>query len=173
VSLASASVLAVDIYKGKINPQATDKKVNWTMKILCLVFVAISLTLAILNEKFHITAIAYLMGLSWGVLAGCFMGPFVLGLRWKRVTRPAVWTSIIGSLVLTAALIFVFGYDQNGWACSFGKALQDGISCSPMIGVICMVYSLLSTVVVSLCTKAPDEATLAAAFEDKTAVENA
>ena len=58
VSLASASVLAVDIYKGKINPKATDKRVNWTMKILCLIFVAISLTLAILNEKFHITAIA-------------------------------------------------------------------------------------------------------------------
>ena len=172
VSLASASVLAVDIYKGKINPKATDKKVNWTMKILCLVFVAISLTLAILNEKFHITAIAYLMGLSWGVLAGCFMGPFVLGLRWKRVTRPAVWTSIIGSLMLTLVLIFVFGYDQNGWACSFGEALQGGISCSPMIGVICMIYSLLSTVVVSLCTKAPNEATIAAAFEDNATAEN-
>jgi Na+/proline symporter len=172
VSLASASVLAVDIYKGKINPKATDKKVNWTMKILCLVFVAISLTLAILNEKFHITAIAYLMGLSWGVLAGCFMGPFVLGLRWKRVTTPAVWTSIIGSLVLTVALIFVFGYDQNNWNCSFVTAIQGGISCSPMIGVICMIYSLLSTVAVSLCTKAPDEKTIAAAFEESAGEEN-
>jgi Na+/proline symporter len=165
VSLASASVLAVDIYKGKINPKATDKKVNWTMKILCLVFVAISLTLAILNEKFHITAIAYLMGLSWGVLAGCFMGPFVLGMLWKRVTKPAVWSSIIGSLVLTATLIFVFGYDKNGWACSFGTALKTGVNCSPMIGVICMAYSLIVTTVVSLCTKAPDAACIAAAFE--------
>ena len=172
VSLASASVLAVDIYKGKINPAATDKKVNLTMKILCLVFVAISLTLAILNEKFHITAIAYLMGLSWGVLAGCFMGPFVLGLHWKRVTRPAVWTSIIGALILTVVLIFVFGYDQNGWACSFGKALQDGVACSPMIGVICMAYSLAATAIVSLLTKAPDKATLAAAFEDGTTTKN-
>ena len=167
VSLASASVLAVDIYKGSINPKASDKKVNWIMKILCLGFVAISVVLAILNEKFHITAIAYLMGLSWGVLAGCFIGPFVLGLYWKRVTKPAVWASIIGSLVLTVALIFVFGYDQNGWVCSFGKALQDGVGCSPMIGVICMIYSLLSTTVVSLCTKAPDKETLTAAFEDK------
>ena len=167
VSLASASVVAVDIYKGKINPSASDKKVNWTMKILCLVFVAISVILAILNEKFHISAIAYLMGLSWGVLAGCFMGPFVLGLLWKRVTKPAVWSSIISALVLTVALIFVFGYDQNGWACSFGTALKAGIGCSPMIGVICMVCSMLVTTVVSLCTKAPDAECIAAAFEGK------
>lgn len=167
VSLASASVVAVDIYKGKINPSASDKKVNWTMKILCLVFVAISVILAILNEKFHISAIAYLMGLSWGVLAGCFMGPFVLGLLWKRVTKPAVWSSIISALVLTVVLIFVFGYDQNGWACSFGTALKAGIGCSPMIGVICMVCSILVTTVVSLCTKAPDAECIAAAFEGK------
>ena len=165
VSLASASVVAVDIYKGKINPNASDKRVNWTMRVLCLVFVAISVTLAVLNDKFQIAAIAYLMGLSWGVLAGCFMGPFVLGMLWKRVTKPAVWSSIIGSLVLTATLIFVFGYDKNGWACSFGTALKTGVNCSPMIGVICMAYSLIVTTVVSLCTKAPDAACIAAAFE--------
>ena len=166
VSLASASVVAVDIYKGKINPNADDKKVNITMKALCLVFVVISVVLAILNEKFNISAIAYLMGLSWGTLAGCFIGPYVLGLLWKKVTKPAVWTSIIGSLVLTVALIFIFGYDKNSWACSFATALQTGIGCSPMIGVICMVYSMLSTLIVSLFTKAPDTQTLDNAFTD-------
>lgn len=164
VSLASASVIAVDIYKGKIAPEASDKKVNWTMKILCLVFVAISVILAVLNEYFQISAIAYLMGLSWGVLAGCFMGPYVLGILWKKVSVPAVWSSIIGSLVLTVALIFVFGYDKNEWVCSFATALQSGISCSPMIGVICMAYSVVVTIVVSLFTKAPEKETLDNAF---------
>ena len=164
VSLASASVVAVDLYKGKINPDADDKRVNIVMKTLCLVFVLISVVLAILNEQFHISAIAYLMGLSWGVLAGCFMGPFVLGLLWKRVSKPAVWSSVIGSLVLTLVLIFVFGYDSNGWSCSFGTALQSGIGCSPMIGVICMIYSLIVTTVVSLCTKAPAKEVIDGAF---------
>ena len=168
VSLASASVIAVDIYKGSVKKDASDKKVNWVMKSLCLMFVAISVILAILNEKYKISAIAYLMGLSWGTLAGCFMGPYVLGILWKKVTRPAVWTSIVGSLVLTVALIFVFGYDSNGWNCSFGLAVKSGIGCSPMIGVICMAYSLIATAIVSLCTKAPDKGTLTAAFEDKT-----
>ncbi len=169
VSLASASVVAVDIYKGAINKEASDKKVNWTMRILCLVFITISVVLAILNEVFHVTAIAYMMGLSWGVLAGCFMGPYVLGVLWKKVTRPAVWTSIISCLVITVALIFVFGYDKNGWSCSFGTALKSGIDCSPMIGVICMAFSALSTVVVSLCTKAPEQELVDNAFTAKEA----
>jgi Na+/proline symporter len=165
VSLASASVLAVDIYKGSINPKASDKKVNWIMKILCLVFVAISVVLAILNEKFHITAIAYLMGLSWGVLAGCFIGPFVLGLLWKRVTRPAVWSSIIGSLALTAILIPVLGYAKMGGACGFAIALKAGVSCSPLIGTICMLFSLAITALVSLFTQKPDDTVLFKAFD--------
>lgn len=167
VSLASASVVAVDLYKGKIKPDASDKQVNLTMRILSLAFVALSVVIAVLNEQFKIAAIAYLMGLSWGVLAGCFMGPYVLGLLWKRVSKPAVWASIIGTLVLTMTLIFVFGYDKNGWDCSLGVALKSGVECSPMIGVICMIYSLVVTAIVSLCTKPPQAETVIGAFEDE------
>ncbi len=164
VSLASASVVAVDIYKGKIAPDASDKKVNITMKVLCLVFIAVSVILALLNEKFGVAAIAYMMGISWGTLAGCFIGPYVLGVCWKRVTKPAVWTSIISSLCLTVILIFVFGYHKNGFECGFGQAISTGVSCSPMIGVICMIFSVISTVLVSLFTKAPAEDVISEAF---------
>ena len=165
VSLAGASVLAVDLYKGKINEKADDKRVNIVMRTLSLVFVAISVILAILNEEFGLAAIAYMMGLSWGTLAGCFIGPYVLGVIWKRVTKPAVWSSIISSLVLTVALIFVFGYDKNGWNCSFGTALKDGVATSPLIGVICMLFSIVITVAVSLLTKKPNDEILYEAFD--------
>jgi len=165
VSLASASVIAIDLYKGSVNKKASDKQVTVIMRVLCLVFVLISVVLAILNEEFGITAIAYMMGISWGTLAGCFIGPYVLGVVWKRVTKSAVWTSIISSLVLTAVLIIVLGYDKNGWSCSFGTALQSGVASSPLIGVICMLFSLIVTTVVSLFTKKPDEAVLYEAFE--------
>lgn len=165
VSLAGASVLAVDLYKGKINEKADDKRVNIVMRTLSLVFVAISVILAILNEEFGLAAIAYMMGISWGTLAGCFIGPYVLGVIWKRVTKPAVWSSIISSLVLTVALIFVFGYDKNGWSCSFGTALKDGVATSPLIGVICMLFSLVITVAVSLLTKKPNDEVLYEAFD--------
>lgn len=165
VSLAGASVIAVDLFKGAIKRDAKDKQVNIVMRVLCLAFVVISVVLAILNEKFGIAAIAYMMGLSWGTLAGCFMGPYVLGVIWKKVTKPAVWTSIISSLVLTAVLIVVFGYDKNAWSCSFGTAIQSGVGTSPLIGVICMISSIIVTVVVSLLTRKPDDAILYEAFE--------
>ncbi len=165
VSLASASVIAVDLYKGTVRRDASDRRVNTVMRVLCLVFVAISVILAILNEKFGIAAIAYMMGISWGTLAGCFMGPYVLGVIWKRVTKPAVWSSMVSSLVLTVALVIVFGYDKNGWNVPFATAIKSGVATSPLIGVICMLFSLVITVVVSLLTKRPDDAILAEAFD--------
>lgn len=165
VSLAGASVMAVDLYKGVIDKNASDKNVNTVMRVLCLIFVATSVVLALLNEKYGIAAIAYMMGLSWGTLAGCFMGPYVLGVISKKVTKSAVWASVIGSLTLTVALIFVFGFDKNGWDCTVSTALKSGVSCSPLIGVICMIFSLIITVAVSIFTQKPDDAILTEAFD--------
>ena len=133
--------------------------------LLTLVFVAISVILAILNEKFGIAAIAYMTGLSWGTLAGCFMGPFVLGMLWRRVTKSAAWASICSSLVLTASLVVLLGYAKDGFECSFSTALKNGVGCSPLIGVICMIFSLVITAVVSLLTKAPSDEIITAAFD--------
>ena len=135
------------------------------MRGLCLAFIVISVVLAILNEEFGLSAIAYMMGISWGTLAGCFMGPYVLGVIWKRVTVPAVWTSIISSLSLTVTLLLVFGYAKGDWCCSFGDAIKGGISSSPLIGVICMAFSVVITIIVSLCTKKPSDEVLYNAFD--------
>ena len=165
VSLASASVVAVDIYKGKLKTDASDKRVNVVMKSLCLVFVLISVVLAILNESYGLSAIAYLMGISWGTLAGCFIGPFVLGVISKKVTRAAAWRSVIYTLLLTVGLIFFFGYHKNGFDCSFGEALATGVGCSPMIGVICMIFSIIITVAVSIFTDKPSDEIIYEAFD--------
>ena len=165
VSLASASVVAIDIYKEKINPEASDKRTNTVMRVLCLAFVAVSVILAVLNERFGITAIAYMMGLSWGTLAGCFIGPFVLGLFSKKITRAAAWSSVVGSLALTVVLILFFGYHKNGFSVGLGQAIADGVGCSPLIGVICMAFSIVITVLVSLFTKEPSVDILYDAFD--------
>ena len=165
VSLASASVIAIDLYKGAVNKDASEKKVNLTMRVLTLVFVAISVVLAILNEKFGIAAIAYMMGISWGTLAGCFIGPYVLGLVWKKVTKSAAWASMSSSLVITVTLIIVLGYARADFACSFDVALKNGMQSSPFVGVVCMLFSVIITAVVSLFTKAPNEEIISNAFD--------
>ena len=164
VSLSSASVIAIDMYKGFIDKDAKDKKVNFVMRGLCLVFVSISVILAILNDLYNVSAIAYLMGLSWGVLAGCFIGPFVLGLVWKKTTKKAVWVSMIASLVETIILIIVLGYLQEAWDCSFAEAIKNGVNCSPIIGVITMISSMVLTFTISLFTQQLDKKVLDSAF---------
>ena len=117
-------------------------------------------------EIIVISAIAYLMGLSWGTLAGCFIGPYVLGLIWKKTTKSAVWVSMITSLALTLVLIFVFGYIRSDYSSSFGIILQMGINCSPIIGVICMASSMILTFVISLFTKQLESSVVDKAFND-------
>lgn len=165
VSLSSASAFAVDVYKGKINTGASDRQVNTVMRVLCVGFIGISVALAVLNEEFGISAIAYMMGLSWGTLSGCFMGPFVVGLLWKGTTKNGAWASIISTLVLAAGLTVFFGYHKNGFECGFGKAITDGINSSPLIGCICMASSVVVTVAVSLLTRKPSEEAIYNAFE--------
>ena len=165
VSLTSASVIAVDIYKGKVNEGASDKRVNTVMRVLSVLFIGISVVLAVLNEKYGISAIAYMMGLSWGTLSGCFIGPFVIGLLWKGVTKSGAWASIISTLVLTGTLIVVLGYSHPACTGTFGSALACGVNCSPIIGCICMAFSVIITVAVSLVTKKPSEKAIFEAFD--------
>jgi len=45
--------------------------------------------------------IMFLMGISWGALAGAFLAPFMLGLYWRGVTTVSVWACFIWGVGLT------------------------------------------------------------------------
>ena len=164
VSLSSASVVSIDLYKGAINKNASDKKVTLTLRIMCFVFVLISVAIALLNKKYNITAIAYLMGLSWGTLSGCFFGPFVCGLYSKKLTKAGAIASVMGGLILTIVLTVVFGILKVPGG-SVGQILQAGVASSPLTGVICMAFSVIITYTVSAFTKKPSEKAIEQAFD--------
>ena len=171
VSLSSASVLSIDLYKGAINKEASDKKVTLIMRIMCFFFVVLSVIIALLNKKFNITAIAYLMSLSWGTLSGCFFGPFVLGLYNKKITKAGAMSSIVGGLVFTVVFTVVFGAIQcGGFGLGLGEVLKAGVALSPLTGVLCMIFSCLITLGVSAFTKKLDDSVISEAFEKE--VEN-
>lgn len=164
LSLASGSAIAVDLYKGYIKPDATDKQINVRLKLLCVLFIIISVVLAITNSQ----AIVDFMSLSWGTLAGCFLGPYLLGLYSKKINKYGAWTSLILGLVTTFVLVFAFGaISPNPQYSGFAAILKGGIARSPLIGVICMAQSVLVTYIVSICTKKIDKRTVENAFCDK------
>ena len=116
---------------------------------MCLVFVAVSAVLAIVE----VDAIVSMMSLSWGAVAGCFMGPYVYGLYSKKANKAGAYASIIVSLALTFSLIIGLGYfvlRSDGGDPTFGEAFKAGIGQSPFIGVVTMAASMIVTPVVNL-----------------------
>ena len=73
------------------------------MKVLCVAFILLSVVLA-LNPTNLITT---LMSLSWGALAGAFLGPFLYGLFWKGVTKASVWASFAVGIGITVSNLFL------------------------------------------------------------------
>ena len=101
--LTSSSTLTLDVIKSHIVKDMDDKKQLLVMRILLVVFVVLSVVLAINPPTF----IAQLMGISWGALAGAFLAPFMYGLYWKGVTKAAVWASFICCVGITVSNIFL------------------------------------------------------------------
>ena len=116
------------------------------MRIFIAVFIAISVAIAIIQYKANLSFIAQLMGISWGALAGAFLGPFLYGLYWKRTSKASVWVCFIFSTVVMIANILVKS--------RFPAILQSPINC----GVFCMAAGLVIVPIVSLFTKAPEKA---------------
>ena len=138
--LTSSSTLTLDFIKGGIVKHMSEKKQLLTMRGLIVVFIGISVVLAIIQYNSNVTFIAQLMGISWGALAGAFLAPFLFGLYWKRTTRAAVWVSFGFSSIVMIANIF--------FRSDFPVLLQSPINA----GAFCMIAGLVLVPVVSLVT---------------------
>nr|MBR4281160.1 sodium:solute symporter family protein [Clostridia bacterium] len=144
--LTSSSTLTLDFIKGNLVKKMDEKKQLLTMRALIVVFILISVVLAIVQYKSSVTFIAQLMGVSWGALAGAFLAPFLFGLYWKKATRASVWCSFVFSTVVMLGNIVA-------------KPLFPAILQSPInAGAFCMIAGLVIVPVISLVTPKLDKA---------------
>ena len=150
--LTSSSTLTLDLLKGHFIKEMDEKRQVFIMRCLIVVFVAISVILAIIQYRSNVTFIAQLMGVSWGALAGAFLAPFLYGLYWKGASKAGVWCSFIFSTVVMLANIFVRS--------SFPVIIQSPINA----GAFCMIAGLIIVPVVSVFTPKPDRKVVDDAF---------
>jgi len=150
--MASSSTLTLDFIKGKIAKNLSEKKQVFIMRVLIVVFIAISAFIAIMQHQSNVTFIAQLMGISWGALAGAFLAPFLYGLYWKRTTKAAVWVNIVFSTVFMILNMLIKS--------AFPTILQSPINA----GAFCMLAGLIIVPVVSLLTKKPDKSRVEEVF---------
>lgn len=131
--ISSASSITVDFVKGFIKKDLKDGQQMILTRILCVVFMVISVLLAL----FPGALITNLMAISWGALSGAFLAPFLYGLYWKRVTNTAVWFSFIVGIGFVVLNMFV--------------NLMPGTSA----GAVSMILTLVLVPLVSLISPKP------------------
>ena len=136
--LTSSSTLTLDLIKGHIVKGMKEKRQVLIMRILIVVFIAISAYIALNKDK--LSAIADMMGISWGALAGAFLAPFLFGLYWKKATKASCFASFIFGAGIMVANMLVRG--------SFPLILQSPINC----GVIAMLTGFIIVPVFSWVT---------------------
>ncbi len=128
--LVSSSAISMDLVKGRLRPDMGNKQVMTLMRVLCVVFIAISVLIA--TNK--INAIVTLMSFSWGTLSGSFLAPYLYGLYWKGATKAGAWAGIASGVLVTGCLVLF------------------STLTAPVIGMISMFAGLIVVPVVSLLT---------------------
>ncbi|MBQ7775641.1 MAG: sodium/solute symporter [Lachnospiraceae bacterium] len=142
--LTSSSTLTLDLIKGNIVKNMDEKKQLLCMRIFLVVFIVVSVVIALDPPTF----IAQLMGISWGALAGAFLAPFMYGLYWKGVTKAAVWASFACGVGITVA-----------------NMIWSFIASPINAGAIAMVAGLIVVPIVSLITPKMDKKKVDEIFE--------
>jgi Na+/proline symporter len=136
VVLTSASAVAVDLIPAISKKEIPAKRQMLLTRVLCLVFVACSFIFATQN----IPIIVSLMSFSWGIVSGCFIGPYIWGLFSKRITKLGAYAGILSGLLTVGVATLVISID-SGFSAAAAR--------SPEMGVAAMAISFVAVLVVS------------------------
>ncbi len=140
VVLTSASAVAVDLIPSLRKKTMKPETQMLLTRILCLVFVACSFIFATRN----IPIIVSLMSFSWGLVSGCFIGPYIWGLFSREITKIGACSGIFAGLVTIGGATLVIAI-QSGFSAAAAK--------SPEKGVVAMAVSMIIVPLVSAITK--------------------
>ncbi len=144
VVLSSASAVAVDLIPAIRKKETKPETQILLTRLLCLAFVACSFIFATQN----IPIIVSLMSFSWGVVSGCFIGPYIWGLFSKKITKAGAFSGVLSGLLVVGVSTLVISLNSG-----FGAAAAK----SPEMGVAAMAVSMAIVPLVSAFTKNKDQ----------------
>ncbi|MBO4729316.1 MAG: sodium transporter, partial [Spirochaetaceae bacterium] len=112
--LVSASSITVDLYKGYLHKDITEKGSVIMMRSLSVVFIFATYLISKLQLGFIVT----LQSLSWGVLSGAFLAPYLLGIYSKKITKAAAYAGIYTGAGTAIILTMTMGAANSALAAS-------------------------------------------------------
>ena len=143
--LVSSSAVTIDLYKGYLRPDVSERTSLILMRVLSGAFIICSYAISRMQVGFIVT----LMSLSWGVLSGAFMAPYILGIYSKKITKAGAYAGLFSGAAFAIILFIVMGAEN-----------------SPLASSIAMVVPFAVTPLVSAFTKKVDGKIVAKAFGD-------
>jgi len=142
--LVSSSALSMDLLH-TVRPQSARRYGVFILRLLCVVFVALSLIMALLKPAIILS----LMAMSWGTVAGFFLAPYIYGLFWRGATPAGAWAGALAGLGISVALSLYYHLDAG---------------VLPLVGSLSMLIPLAVMPLVSVITPAPSDEIIARAF---------
>lgn len=159
--IVSSSTITIDLIKDNFIKNMSESKQVLFIRLLIVVFIAISAILAMVQYKSSVNFIAQLMGISWGAMAGAFLAPFMYSLYYRNVSTASCWACFIFACGLMTANMF--------FRPEFPQILQSPINS----GALAMLAGLVIVPIVSSFTKKPGKHLVDDAFscyDEKTVV---
>ena len=153
LALTSASAFSIDVFRGYMAPRASEKTALVVLRVSCAFFVVGAYLVALFNPSW----IVALTSLTWAVVAGGFLAPYVYGLFWRGVTKAGAIAGMATGLIVS-----------NGfyWGLFFLDSPASAKRLSPVVASIAMIAPFFVVPLVSLVTKKLDPELVSKAFDD-------
>ncbi len=145
-SIAVASIIANDIYRINIKPQATDKQILRVCRFTtCLFGIIVGILSFIL---FSIGIKVYFLYLAMGIFLGSAVFPIILGIMWKRVSSfGAFWGTLLGLISgIIVWIIMASVQGEGSLIVAISKILPIAYAnCTVVLvsGIICLIDGYL------------------------------
>ena len=106
IVLASSTTFVMDLIK-PMKKDISEKTTIRLLRLFCFLFIVAAYLLAIGNSP-----ILNLNALSWGVVAGVLLAPYLIGLYWKRASKAGVYAAMVSALVMMGGALLKYGINS-------------------------------------------------------------
>lgn len=106
IVLASSTTFVMDLIK-PMKKDMSEKTTIRLLRLFCFLFIVAAYLLAIGNSP-----ILNLNALSWGVVAGVLLAPYLIGLYWKRASKAGVYAAMVSALVMMGGALLKYGINS-------------------------------------------------------------
>lgn len=153
LALTSSAAISLDLVKGFVLPNASEKTHLTIFRLCCAVFLVCSYLIALFNPSW----IVALTALSWGAICGGFLAPYVYGLFWRGTTKCGAAAGMASGIIVANAIY---------WGVFICQGPAAAKSFSPVTASIAMVFPFFVVPVVSAMTKKLEPERVKRAFGD-------